>query len=51
MPFEAELALPDTGFLVEVLVGLGVDEKPLPEALRELLRPEARHLGEPVASR
>ena len=37
--------------MVEVLVGLGVEEKPLPEAFRVLLTPGTRHLGEPAASR
>ena len=36
--------------ILEVLVGLGVEEKPFPEALRVLVTPGTRHLGEPAAS-
>ena len=41
----AELILPAE--VVGILVGLGVDEKPLPEALRV----DMRHPGVPTASR
>ena len=52
----AELILPpvspgiESPAILEVLVGLGVEEKPLPEALRVLVTPGTRHLGEPAAS-
>jgi len=52
----AELMLPPAApgiellATVEVLVGRGVEEKPLPEALRVLVTPGTRHFGEPAAS-
>ena len=44
----AELILPAE--VVGILVGLGVDENPLPEALRVDV-PDMRHPGVPAASR
>ena len=44
----AELILPAE--VVGILVGLGVEEKPLPEAIRVEV-PDMRHPGVPAASR